>query len=229
LLPYEAAGHVVRGDIVFCCAGCASARAVIERMGLSRFDALGGAPGPAARVDVDEAGALALDAALQAARAAAAGPGCRVSVDVDGVSCASCAWLVQKVAASVPGVAGATLNPARGQLELTVGAEFSASALSRALAEVGHRVTPASARRGAGIVDELVVRLGVSAATGMASSSSRRPARVRRGGGGRPWLRALPVVVSATWLFIVGLAGLGIIEHRLLVVDVMGPRTVMLW
>jgi Cu2+-exporting ATPase len=174
LLPFEASEHVARGEAVFCCAGCASARAVIERLGLSRFDTLGGAPGPVARVDVDEAGTLALEAALAAARAARLGaqPACRLAVDVDGVTCASCAWLVQKVASAVPGVAGATLNPARGQLELTVGSAFSAPALSAALAEVGHRVTPSSVRRADGVVDELVLRFGVSAAAAMAAMIS---------------------------------------------------------
>ena len=172
LLAFEAGEHVARGAVVFCCAGCASARAVIERLGLSRFDTLGGAPGPVVRVDVDEAGTEALDAALAAARAVAAGPACRLSVDVDGVTCASCAWLVQKVAAGVPGVAGATLNPARGQLELTVGEAFAAPLLATALAEVGHRVTPASSRRAEGVVDELVLRFGVSAAAAMAAMIS---------------------------------------------------------
>jgi hypothetical protein len=44
-----------------------------------------------------------------------------------------------------------------------------------------------------------------------------------------PWLRALPVLVSAAWLFVVGLAALGLLDHRHVVVDVFGPRTVMLW
>jgi Cu2+-exporting ATPase len=172
LLPFEAGEHVARGAAVYCCAGCASARAVIERMGLLRFDTLGGAPGPVARVDVDEAGTLALETALGAARSIAGSGPCRLAVDVDGVTCASCAWLVQKVSAGVSGVAGATLNPARGQLELTVGAAFSASSLSTALAEVGQRVTPSLLRRAAGVVDELVLRFGVSAAAAMAAMIS---------------------------------------------------------
>jgi hypothetical protein len=59
----------------------------------------------------------------------------------------------------------------------------------------------------------------VVVAAGSASSWWRRVA----------WLRAVPVVVSALWLFTVGLAGLGVLAHRHVVVDVFGPRTVMLW
>jgi sulfite exporter TauE/SafE len=59
----------------------------------------------------------------------------------------------------------------------------------------------------------------VVVAAGSSSSWWRRSA----------WLRAVPVVVSAVWLFTVGLAGLGVLEHRHVVVDVFGPRTVMLW
>ena len=59
----------------------------------------------------------------------------------------------------------------------------------------------------------------VVAAAGSSSSWWRRVA----------WLRALPVVVSALWLLVVGLAGLGVVEHRHVVVDFFGSRTVMLW
>lgn|GEM_PF-5693047 len=43
------------------------------------------------------------------------------------------------------------------------------------------------------------------------------------------WLPAVPVLVSVLWLVMVGLAGFGVVEHRQIVVHVMGPRTVLLW
>lgn len=44
-----------------------------------------------------------------------------------------------------------------------------------------------------------------------------------------PWLMRLPQLVSGVWLVLVGLAGLGVIEHQHVVVHVAGPHTVMLW
>jgi hypothetical protein len=44
-----------------------------------------------------------------------------------------------------------------------------------------------------------------------------------------PWLPRLPQLVSGVWLVLVGLAGLGVIEHQHVVAHVFGPRTIMLW
>jgi sulfite exporter TauE/SafE len=44
-----------------------------------------------------------------------------------------------------------------------------------------------------------------------------------------PWLVRLPQLVSGVWLLLVGLAGVGVIAHQHVVVDVFGARTVMLW
>lgn len=44
-----------------------------------------------------------------------------------------------------------------------------------------------------------------------------------------PWLARLPQLVSGVWLALVGLAGLGVIEHQHVVAHVLGPRTIMLW
>lgn len=52
------------------------------------------------------------------------------------------------------------------------------------------------------------------------------PAVLRRAAG---LLRPLPTLVSGIWLLLVGLAGLGVIPHAHIVVDVAGPRTVMLF
>lgn len=152
----------------FCCRGCSSARAVIERLGLGRFDVMGGPPGPVAEVEVDERGA----SALQALVAPALRSHQRLSVDVDGVSCASCAWLVEKVAQRAPGVRSATLNPALGRLELLLQEGFEAKPLAHALAAIGHRVTPARGdddRRTTTATDDLLFRFGVSAAAAMAA------------------------------------------------------------
>lgn len=53
-----------------------------------------------------------------------------------------------------------------------------------------------------------------------ASSSWRRLAAA---------MRVVPVVASGVWLMLVGLAGLGVIQHAHLVVDLFGPRTIMFW
>jgi sulfite exporter TauE/SafE len=68
----------------------------------------------------------------------------------------------------------------------------------------------------------LVISVVLVAAGGRAGVVARLGARW-------PWLRALPVVTSALWLVMVGLAALGVVEHRHVVVPVLGPRTVMLW
>ena len=44
-----------------------------------------------------------------------------------------------------------------------------------------------------------------------------------------PRLMRLPQLVSGVWLVLVGLAGLGVIEHQHIVLQLGGPRTVMLW
>lgn len=171
VLPGSPGAHHSADGRAWCCRGCASARAVVERLGLQRFDALGGTPGPVADVEVDERATLALQEQVNAARQG----NHRVCVEVEGVTCASCAWLVEKVAQRVNGVRGATLNPARGQLELLLTDDFEARPLTQALAAIGHRVTAAGERNGeprtAGI-DELLFRLGVSAAAAMAAMIS---------------------------------------------------------
>ena len=171
LLPGAPGVHRSPDGRAWCCRGCATARAVIERLGLQRFDALGGTPGPVADIEVDERASLALQ---EQATAALAG-NCRVRVDVEGVTCASCAWLVEKVAQRVGGVRGATLNPARGELELLLAEGFEARPLAVALAAVGHRVMPSNERTGERVasgVDELLFRLGISAAAAMAAMIS---------------------------------------------------------
>jgi len=164
------------GDRLFCCAGCLAARRVIDQLGLGRFDAMGGAPGPVAAVVADDADLAALSDAVGRARSTSAltNSACRVTVDVDGVSCASCAWLVEKVAGKSAGVDNAVLNPARGTLELLIADGFDPAVLSEALSSVGHRVRPAGASSVAlasstAAADDLLFRLGISSALAMAA------------------------------------------------------------
>lgn len=161
----------VDGDRVFCCTGCLSARKVIDGLGLGRFDSLGGAPGPVQSVSVDDGERAALEEVVAAARARAGAGPCRLEIDVDGVSCASCAWLVEKVAGQVDGVGTATLNPARGTLELAVAPDFQPEKLAAALATVGHRVRPPGSGDADGRArgDDLLFRLGVTALLAMTS------------------------------------------------------------
>lgn len=42
-------------------------------------------------------------------------------------------------------------------------------------------------------------------------------------------LRAVPLLVSGLWLVLVGLAGLGVLEHRHVTIDLLGSRTIMLF
>ncbi len=44
-----------------------------------------------------------------------------------------------------------------------------------------------------------------------------------------PFLKRLPPLLSGLWLLLVGLAGLGVVEHQHVMLNVLGPRTVMLW
>ena len=164
------------GDRLFCCAGCLAARRVIDQLGLGRFDAMGGAPGPVAAVVADDADLAALNDAVDRARSTSAltNSACRLTVDVDGVSCASCAWLVEKVAGKSAGVDNAVLNPARGTLELLIADGFDPAVLSQALSSVGHRVRPAGTSSAAlasstAAADDLLFRLGISSALAMAA------------------------------------------------------------
>ena len=152
------------GASEYCCAGCASARAIIEGLGLGRFDALGGAPGPVAVMRADEAVVDGLQARLQHSP-----PLCTLDVDVEGISCASCAWLVEKAAQKQPGVAHAVLNPALGRLSLSVDqAHFDAAGLVSLLGSLGHRVGTAG-KKSDPVADDLLVRFGVSAALASAA------------------------------------------------------------
>ena len=185
------AGETVHtdGDRVFCCTGCLSARRVIDGLGLGRFDSLGGAPGPVQLVEVDDGEQAALAELVAAARdRAGAGP-CRLEVDVDGVSCASCAWLVEKVAGQVEGVGSATLNPARGTLELAVAPGFEPTRLAQALATVGHRVHPPGSGDADGRArgDDLLFRLGVTALLAMTSMIASLRSCSTAAGIGRCW------------------------------------------
>jgi sulfite exporter TauE/SafE len=82
--------------------------------------------------------------------------------------------------------------------------------------------------RGARVMLVLVAMTTIPLGAGvvLGSSSSGIVARLL---GAWPALRGLPVVVSSAWLVMVGLAGLGVVDHGHVVVDVAGPRTIMLW
>jgi sulfite exporter TauE/SafE len=88
----------------------------------------------------------------------------------------------------------------------------------------------ADAWRGARLMIVLVAMTTAPLLAGVVLvAAGRRTGLVARLGARWPWLRALPVAVSALWLVLVGLAALGVVEHRHVVVHVWGPRTVMLW
>ncbi len=158
----------------FCCAGCATAYAVIHEAGLDRYYQL-----PQKReVAVTPSGKRFEEFDHPAFRDLYVRPlaGQRGAVHttlyLEGVHCASCVWLVERVPLAIPGVLRAELDVGRSLVRLAwIDAETSLSDIAQFLDTLGYRPRP---YRGMGAAAlrraedrAMLARIGVAGAIGV--------------------------------------------------------------
>ena len=137
-------GETVRGAGEFCCAGCASAHAIIGAAGLAAFyrrleDRRAHRPEP-------------LDADFSSYARAVGDTECELDLLVDGLDCAACVWLLESLLARNPAICRARAHLSTRRLALRwVGPASDADAHAGLVAALGFRPAPyqASATNGA--------------------------------------------------------------------------------
>jgi Cu2+-exporting ATPase len=140
-------GDVVRaGDAPFCCAGCASAHAIIGAAGLGGFyrrleDRHARRPAP---LDVDFADHARLVGNSEA----------ELDLLVDGLDCAACVWLIESLLARNPAMVRARVQLSTRRLSLRWrGPAADANAHAGLVAALGFRLAPYDAAKLAGADD----------------------------------------------------------------------------
>jgi Cu2+-exporting ATPase len=127
-------------DARFCCAGCATAYAIVQDLGLGQFYArrAAAAGARALRPDAQEA------ERDYAAHVRTDGAGRSVlHVMVDGVSCAACVWLIESVLAQEAGLVEGRLNMTTRRLAIRWdGPAAEANRYARRVAALGFRLVP---------------------------------------------------------------------------------------
>ncbi len=170
-LPAAADGRVEAGQ-TYCCAGCATAAAVIRASGLDGFYAL-----PERRstpVAGSDRSYVEFDhAAFQQGQVTTRPDGtAEFTCYLEGVHCASCVWLVERLPLVVPGAVQAELDVTRGTAHLVWDPSHTTlGALARALDQLGYRPHPL---RGRTAVEArraedraMLLRIGVAGAIAM--------------------------------------------------------------
>jgi len=124
----------------FCCAGCAAAHALVERLGLAAYylrrtlDPALRPPRPDPEAAPPEVGPYV--------RADADGT-CRLDLMVDGLQCGACVWLIERALAAEPGVVQARVNLGSRRLALAWrGGAGRGDALAATVAALGYRPVP---------------------------------------------------------------------------------------
>ena len=138
-------GEVVRGagEPAFCCAGCASAHAIIGAAGLGAFyrrleDSRAHKPVP---LDVDFAGYARQMGTDEA----------ELDLLIDGLDCAACVWLIESLLARNPAVLRARVGLSTRRLSLRWrGATAEANSHAGLVAALGFRLAPYEAIAAAG-------------------------------------------------------------------------------
>lgn len=158
--------------LVYCCAGCETAAAVIRECGLEGFYDLPERRGVAVRASGRSFAEFDHEA-FEAAHVTRTRDGlAEVALYLEGVHCASCVWLVERLPLAVPGAVRAELDVTRALLRLTWDpAHTTLGALARALDRLGYRPHPYRGRRAdeARRAEEraLLTRIGVAGAIAM--------------------------------------------------------------
>jgi Cu2+-exporting ATPase len=152
-------GEAVRGAGKFCCAGCASAHAIIGAAGLTAFyrrleDKRAHRPVP-------------LDTDFASYARAGGETECELDLLVDGLDCAACVWLLESLLARNPTIRRARVHLSTRRLALRwVGPATDANAHAGLVAALGFRPAPYEALATAGADDrearDLLRCLGVA-------------------------------------------------------------------
>ncbi|MBL8997510.1 MAG: cadmium-translocating P-type ATPase [Gemmatimonadetes bacterium] len=158
--------------LLYCCAGCETAAAVIRECGLEGFYDLPERRGVAVRSSGRSFAEFDHEA-FEAAHVTHTRDGlAEVALYLEGVHCASCVWLVERLPLAVPGAVRAELDVTRALLRLTWDpGHTTLGALARALDRLGYRPHPYRGRRAdeARRAEEraLLTRIGVAGAIAM--------------------------------------------------------------
>ena len=151
----------------FCCAGCRSARALIQSMGLDQFydlsrDITRGEAEAAEGIDRPW-----LPALVELARVRHPEARVVLSLDVQGLHCAACVWVLQALFKKRQGALHLEVDPGVGRLHLTFDARsFALAGYLDDIARLGYRTGP-PCRDGRPQSDGLGLRLGVTIAIAM--------------------------------------------------------------
>ena len=149
----------------YCCRGCRTVHAILQKAGLTRYYDLRRGPGlPPADLDSRRVDHKWLEL-IEADRANDGGIR-RVELDVQGIHCAACVWLIEELFRRHGGGArtgSMSLNPALGRVELRISPEFPLSDWVDSVEGLGYLLGPARASN-ARPSDDLLLRVGICTA-----------------------------------------------------------------
>ncbi|WP_341898259.1 copper-translocating P-type ATPase [Ferrovibrio terrae] len=129
-------GEPARGNDRFCCAGCASANALITGLGLEQYYRLRNAAAPVAVTTDDSIDWREFSTALPDGR-------WRVSVLVGDMHCAACLWLIEHALQADNAVTSARLSSATQRLTIEWrGTDADAGRLVHRVMQLGYRCRP---------------------------------------------------------------------------------------
>jgi len=128
-------GEPVRTAGAFCCAGCASAHAIIGAAGLGAFYR---------RLEENRAHRpVPLDADFSSFARDAGNGACRLDLLIDGLDCAACVWLIESLLARNPAILFARVNFSTRRLSLKWrGTAAQANDQAGLVAALGFRLAP---------------------------------------------------------------------------------------
>ena len=153
----------------FCCAGCAYVFRLVHEHGLAGFYGIKDeiiAPADAAVFQARDFSWL--EAAQQAAEAAAGRRPPELTLDVQGISCAGCVWLIERVFLQQPGARDIEASAQLGQMRVRwLPGRFSAAEFARKLSAFGYLAGPAGETVAEPESRGLVRRIGLCAAFAM--------------------------------------------------------------
>jgi Cu2+-exporting ATPase len=153
--------------LLFCCAGCRAAHALIESAGLGAYyQQRGVSRGVTPRV---ERSYSEFDEPSFAARyVKSTDEGSRLVLFLEGLHCSACVWLLERLPRLADGVTRASLDVGRAALEVTFDANrTSPSAIARVLHGLGYTPHPAASDRNLAQSKRergLLIRIGVAGA-----------------------------------------------------------------
>lgn len=149
----------------FCCEGCRQVHHALREANLSRYYALRGSREgmPATLGGTDEPETKKwLVREEEALRGEVTTAPRRYAVE--GLHCSGCVWLIERVFADVEAGGRVDVNPARGTIDLHVGATFPLVRFAERLARFGYKLAPSLPESSDG---DLLLRLGVCVALAM--------------------------------------------------------------